>query len=651
MFVKDSIIPHIIEAKNSTATWTMLKILYETSNTNRILFLKTKLLGIKMDGNEFVSSFLGRIKEVKEKLGNIGETISSTDLVTITLNGMLDDYQMFITGLAAREKPPTFEELTGILLQEEERRGNLKPQNKDLALWSNKRSVRGRSGERGRGGSSSQRRHSLRPNQFIQPNKTESKSFFYYGRPGHIVKDCHKKKSDGARNKPRTHSGHYAEKSSNQYLRLFIASDDIDEPMNFDSRDLRLFVSNVSLSAKIDDIDAWFVDPRASVHMTCNKNWYANFKETHNGASIYLGDDRAHHIKGYGDIHVTLSNGIVCHIRNVVYVPGIKKNLISVSTITDQNLKVEFFKNYCIVKDLLDHFQIVATGVRAGGLYKLDVTSKAHHALTSATMPIEILWHQRYGHINHLDLLLLQKKNMVEGLPMLKNENVACDGCALGKMHKDEFPSNLDRKKRYVLDLVHTDVCGPMQTRSLGGAFYFLLFIDDCTRYTWVYFLRRKSDAFEYFKEFRTMVGKQKGKSIKILHSNQGGEYKSRDFNKYCKDHGIVQLFTIPHTPQHNGVAERKNRTLVECARSMIKGKNLSNSFWVEAINTTVYLKNRSPTRCLDNVTPFKALYGSKPAIHNLKVFGCKDFSHIPKENRKKLDAKAIKCIFISVLF
>jgi hypothetical protein len=132
MSVKDSIIPHIRDATTSAATWTTLKALYETSNTNRILFLKTKLLGIKMDGNESVSSFLGRIKEVKDKLVNIGETVSNTDLVTITLNGMLEDYHMFITGLTAREKPPTFEELTGILLQEEERRGNLKPQ---VKIW------------------------------------------------------------------------------------------------------------------------------------------------------------------------------------------------------------------------------------------------------------------------------------------------------------------------------------------------------------------------------------------------------------------------------------------------------------------------------------------------------------------------------------
>jgi hypothetical protein len=118
MSINDNIIPHIREATTSAATWTTLKALYETSNTNRILLLKTKLLGIKMDGNESVSSFLGRIKEVKHKLVNIRETISNTDLVTITLNGMPEDYHMFIIGLTSREKPPTFEELTGILLQE-----------------------------------------------------------------------------------------------------------------------------------------------------------------------------------------------------------------------------------------------------------------------------------------------------------------------------------------------------------------------------------------------------------------------------------------------------------------------------------------------------------------------------------------------------
>ena len=137
---------------------------------------------------------------------------------------------------------------------------------------------------------------------------------FYCGRPGHLIKDCYKKKNDEARNRqPRKHSGHFAEDSSPHDLKLFMARDEIADKIsktpNFDSRDLRLFVSNAALSAEIDDIDAWFVDSGASLHMTCNKKWYTNYKETHNGASIYLGDDRAYQIKGYGDIPVTLPNG------------------------------------------------------------------------------------------------------------------------------------------------------------------------------------------------------------------------------------------------------------------------------------------------------------------------------------------------------
>jgi hypothetical protein len=150
-------------------------------------------------------------------------------------------------------------------------------------------------------------------------------------------------------------------------------------------------VSNVVLSAKTDDVDTWFFDSGASIHMTCNNNWYIYFKETHNGAHIFLGDDHSHQIKGYGYIPVTLLNGTFIHILNVVYVHGVNKNLIFVSTITDQNLKVEFFKTHCIVKDLQDNYINVALGVRVGGLYKLDVTSKNHQALTSPTIPTETL--------------------------------------------------------------------------------------------------------------------------------------------------------------------------------------------------------------------------------------------------------------------
>lgn len=152
--------------------------------------------------------------------------------------------------------------------------------------------------------------------------------------------------------------------------------------------------------------------------------------------------------------------------------------------------------------------------MRVWGLYKLDVLKNGHQALASTGMSDIGLWHQSYGHLNHNDLMLLQNKLMVEGLPNISGEHFECEACALGKKHNEEFPVHENRRKCEILELVHTDVCGPMQTKSFGGAYYFLIFIDDSTRYTRVYFIRNKSNVFEYFKEFKNMVEKKTTKSI-----------------------------------------------------------------------------------------------------------------------------------------
>lgn len=144
MSVKDNVIPHIRDCKSSTDIWTTLKNLYQTQNTNRVLSLKGKLFTLKMEENESATRFIARVKDLKDRLGDIREKVSDLDLVMITLNGMTNEYQVFISGLSAREKAPAFEELTGILLQEEERRQNLKSKSNDLALMAKRRQYRGK---------------------------------------------------------------------------------------------------------------------------------------------------------------------------------------------------------------------------------------------------------------------------------------------------------------------------------------------------------------------------------------------------------------------------------------------------------------------------------------------------------------------------
>lgn len=241
-------------------------------------------------------------------------------------------------------------------------------------------------------------------------------------------------------------------------------------------------------------------------------------------------------------------------------------------------------------------------------------------------------------------LQLLAKQSLI---PTVQGKSLQpCDFYLFGKQHRVSFRSNLKRKK-HVLELIHSDVCGPLEVESLGGNRYFLTFIDDASRKTWVYFLKSKGEVFEKFKRFHAMVERQTGKLLKCLRSDNDGEYTSNEFKKYWSQHGIRHERTEPGTSQHNGVAERMNRTIMEKVRSMLRMAKLPKSFWGEAVLTACYLINRSLSVPLESDIPERVWSGKKISYSHLKVFGCKAFMHIPKEQRSKLDSKATPCIFV----
>ncbi|KAL0345416.1 UNVERIFIED_CONTAM: Retrovirus-related Pol polyprotein from transposon TNT 1-94 [Sesamum radiatum] len=164
---------------------------------------------------------------------------------------------------------------------------------------------------------------------------------------------------------------------------------------------------------------------------------------------------------------------------------------------------------------------------------------------------------------------------------------------------------------------------------------------------TWVYFVKEKSEVFSIFRKFKASIEKQSGNAVKVLRTDRGGEFVSAEFNSFCEEMGIHRQLTTSYTPQQNGVAERKNRSLVEMAKSMLKAKCLSKSFWAEAIHTAAYVLNRSPTSALTRQTPFEAFHGRKPKVSHFKVFGCVAHVLIPSQKRSKLDENSVKCIFV----
>ncbi|GKB30029.1 retrotransposon protein, putative, ty1-copia subclass [Tanacetum coccineum] len=229
------------------------------------------------------------------------------------------------------------------------------------------------------------------------------------------------------------------------------------------------------------------------------------------------------------------------------------------------------------------------------------------------------LWHCRLGHISKKRIEKLQHEGLLNSTDIQSLGK--CVSCMSGKMARKPYSHQVERAKD-LLGLIHTDVCGPFKIMSRQGASYFVTFTDDFSRYGYVYLLKHKHEVFETFKVFQKEVENQLGKTIKSLRSDRGGEYMSQEFLDHLKEHGIIAHRTPPYTPQHNGVSERRNRTLLDMVRSMMSQTTLPKSFWDYALETAARILNMVPTKKVDK-TPYEIWHGQAPKLSYLKVWGC----------------------------
>ncbi|GAA0163301.1 hypothetical protein LIER_19200 [Lithospermum erythrorhizon] len=257
------------------------------------------------------------------------------------------------------------------------------------------------------------------------------------------------------------------------------------------------------------------------------------------------------------------------------------------------------------------------------------------------------LWHQRFGHLSYKGLRTLQNKKMVRGLPEFEAEEITCVDCLNGRQTRNAIPKQANWRASIILELIHSDICGPISPTSNSGKRYFLSFIDDFSRKAWIYLLMNKSDALDCFKKFHCMVEKERNASLKCLRTDRGGEYTSSAFNEYCRNKGIKRQLTNAYTPQQNGVAERKNRIVMNMVRSMLSAKKMPKAFWTEAVLWTFHILNKCPTLAVKNATPQEAWSNVKPSVDHFKIWGCLAHTHVPEVKRDKLDKRSSICIFL----
>ena len=396
-------------------------------------------------------------------------------------------------------------------------------------------------------------------------------------------------------------------------------------------------------------ITGWIIDSGATQHMTFDKSNLSDYVEFKQPCIVNLGDNRSILAYGKGTYRIVADLGDHVQnisLRDVLYLPDLENNLLSVRAMVKLGSNVRFEGEEC---EITRNSKLLAVGKMQGKLYMLKITTVDHVNIAKEHSNLK-LWHYRYGHLGMDNVnIKLMKGEMVQGMDRVMDgeSDSVCEGCIMDKQHRRKYPSGVAKRATEPFEMVHSDICGPMSVNSIGGSRYFVTFIDDYTRYTYVYFIKHKDEVLAKFKEFVNLATNLTGRSVKTLRTDNGGEYCSKEFESFLKEKGIVHQLTVPYNPAQNGVSERMNRTLVESARSMMSHGKTPIEFSAEAINTAVYLRNRSPTTSLKEITPYECLFKQKPDVSNLRVFGCEAFAHIPEKQRKKFDEKSRKVVFI----
>ncbi|GKB54983.1 putative RNA-directed DNA polymerase [Tanacetum coccineum] len=392
--------------------------------------------------------------------------------------------------------------------------------------------------------------------------------------------------------------------------------------------------------------DSWVLDTGCGTHICAVLQGLKESRRLKHGElNLIMGNRKITPVTRIGKFELMLKSGVRINLNNCCYSSEMTRNIISFHALfkdgyqfsfDNENGDISVYSNGC--------FMFKASPCK--GIYEtVECISNDGNMILNVGSSNELdkskLWHSRLGHVNKKRIAQLQKDGVLESFDF-KSDDV-CESCLLGKMTKSPFTGTCERGEG-LLDLVHTDVCGPFRSATKDGKRYYVTFTDDFSRYGYVYLIKHKSDTFEVFKRYQNEVENQLGRKIKVLRSDRGGEYLSIEFFDHLKNCGIVSQLTPPRTPQLNGVAERRNRTLLDMVRSMMCRATLPISFWGYALETAAHILNLVPTKKVSK-TPFEMWKGKRPSLGHIKIWGCEVF--VRREAQDKLEARSEKCLFV----
>src|SRR5882762_8726277 len=410
------------------------------------------------------------------------------------------------------------------------------------------------------------------------------------------------------------------------------------------------------------------IDSSTTSHIHSNRADFTSLKSSSPGSINGFGDG-SRTIEGRGEAQLLAqlpTGGHSClKLQSTCLVPDSTPTLISVPRLDNADCYTLFGNGRCVTfenqdngklfHDALTKKKVILTGTKGPDrLYHLDTPCRfieSSYSITQSPMSKLEQLHYSLGHLNYHAIKGMVCKGLIKGIT-LSNKELSitppmCPACAKGKATRASFPASKSGHADKVLGLVHSDLWGPAPVQTITGTHYVITFTDDKSRWVWVAFLKRKSDAFTAFKEWLIFVEKQTGQQLRIFRTDNGGEFITKVWRKFMKDRGIHHETTSPDTPEQNGDAEHQNRSIFDRIRTVLIDAGLPLSMFAEAVNYIVYTKNRNSTSALTNTTPYEVQFNKKPDISRLHPFGCKAYVCIHPKKRKKLSPQAIKGIFV----
>ncbi|KAK9077208.1 hypothetical protein SSX86_005544 [Deinandra increscens subsp. villosa] len=600
--------------------WAAMKMKYQ-GNTRvkkaQLQRLRREFEMLEMKEEESVSDYMNRVMTVANDMRNYGEDMTDVKIVEKVLRSLTELYNFVVCTIEESKDTDTLsvDELQSSLMVHEQKLKKKVNTNDQVMKVEHEESGAYRG--RGRGRNSSNRsRGRGRGGRGRGDWDKSSVECYKCHQMGHFSYECPKGEK----------SVNYAE---------------------FDDTEDILLMTYANLESN-EHKGTWFLDSACSNHMTGFKEWFIKLDENYRH-TVRLGNDLRLTVKGIGDVRMEVE-GNTQVVSRVYYIPELTSNLLSIGQLQEKDLTIIIKQGLCRIYHA-DRGLIVTSNMTRNRMFLVNAVAKPMvnecHKI-DAEINTQI-WHRRLGHVNHKFIRTMQYKHMVNGLPLVAEQSRICDVCKLGKQQREPIPRKSVWRASEKLQLIHTDLCGPISPASSSNKRYILMFIDDYSRKGWIHFLTNKSECFEIFKKFKVAVETETGLKIKGLRSDRGGEFTSNMFNEFCENQGIRRQLTTAFTPQQNGVAERRNKTVMNMVRCLLTEKNMPKWFWSEAARWANFILNRCITTALDDKVPEEAWSGIKPHVDSFRVFGCLAYAHIPSQLRTKLDDRSQRCVLLGI--